>query len=337
VYDCDTAELTTSQRVAFARSGLYYGAETNLVHYDVKAKTSESAVLGQDPMFLAVSPDGNELAFSTCRAHYELARLESGETLALPPIDAIAMPAVGPHGELAYPLPVAGDVQLAVADAAGGRRRVLTSGPREVSDVAFSPDGRYVVFHDTRPVTGGLFVADIADSRAPLRISADPRDASPVWLDQERIAFQRSEAGFTYGRIQLAYADGRGLQQIARNDAAILGAVTARHSLLVFEGRGAGDVFYEQALDGTRRTLTFAGVTTKERVTWVVASVSGRFIGWITGSTAWVGDLETMRAREVTTERVARRRAVIPDDDGNVVVLWKVKAGDLYLADGTFP
>ena len=113
---------------------------------------------------------------------------------------------------------------VATTDAAGVETRVMTSPDHQVTEIAFSPDGLQVAFHDASPGTGGLFVGDVGGRSAPLRVTTDPDDNAPAWLDGEHIAYLHPEEGIPFGRVRVVAAAGGEPRTPPRLPGVLLGA-----------------------------------------------------------------------------------------------------------------
>ena len=178
--DCQTAGESTSVRPTFGPDGhaLYFARGSTLVRFDPARRSEHTIPLPFPVTSLAVAPERDRLVASTCQPRLDLFRWSEGTApVRLPSIERPGNElTLGPHGEMAYPVASGLDVELVVAGASGEHARVLTSGPRRVTDAAFSPDGRRVAFQDIAAQSPGIFVVDASGARSPMRLTSDPGD-----------------------------------------------------------------------------------------------------------------------------------------------------------------
>jgi serine/threonine-protein kinase len=335
--DCTSAGQSTSRRPTFsAGGGLYFGRRNVIARFDPATKTTEEAPLPLSPVSLGLAPDGHRLVFSTCADRHELTRLSESSGAPLLSIEAVGAPAIGPHGELAYPVVAGDDVELAVADPSGARSRVLVAGHHRITEASFSPDGKRLVFQDAAPVAGGLYVVAMDGARPARRITTEPRDSSPAWLDAGHVVFLRAEAGFPYGRMKIADVETGAVEALPNGDVGLFGTVPSRRTILAIDSRTGEDRFFEQALDGTRRPFALTGARSRGRATTMGASVSGRYVTWLASDGAFLADLDTKVARRLAIDATTRINWILPDDEGRVVVVQRRGKGALYRIEGDF-
>ena len=339
--DCQTAGESSSQRPSFGPDGhaFYFARGRTLVRFDPAQRSQQTATLPWPVTSLAVAPAGDRLVASTCEPGLDLRRWSGGALTPLPPIERSANElALGPHGEMAYPVPVGEDVQLVVADESGEHTRVLTSGARRVTEAAFSPDGRRVAFQDAAKQSPGIFVMDAAGARSPLRLTSDDGDSEIAWLDDDRLLYLHPSPGYAYGQLQVVSANGGSPESLQSGDGILLGVERAHRTILLVDWGADGTRFFERTLEGRQRELVFAGAPPRMKTSFSGSSVSGRYITWIGGGGAWLGDVETMRAVRVPLDpKVVQPLALYADDEGRAVVTSRVRRGDLYELPGSFP
>jgi Tol biopolymer transport system component len=339
--DCTSFGSTTSHRPAFTPDGraLYFARGGSLVRLDLSTHDVKSAPLTPSPTTLAVAPDGASLVYSTCRRVYQGLRVEPGGAVVPLPAVANAISAVGPHGEVAFSL--ARDVQarLAVADPAGGEARLVTSDDHSVSEAAFSPDGKQIVFRDVAPNGGGLFVVDAAGGRAPVRITGDSEDEGPVWIDPEHVAYMHAESGLPNGRVYVVPAAGGEPTALPKMPGALLGAVPARGTLLLWIETPSDGYFAEATPRGQVRRIVLRGTQNPMRFSVCVGiSPAGRYAAWYLAGEAWRADLVAGVAGRVKFEwPQGRPETIQPDDDGRVTLSFRHPEGQLYRVRGRFP
>jgi hypothetical protein len=341
--DCSSIGTTTSRRPTFSPSGaaLYFARGESIVRLDLATRASTSVRVSPAPTTLAIAPDGASMVFSTCHIVYEIVRVaEDGTVTRLPAVpDQVGVPSVGPHGELALPMARDGEAAASVTDAAGGGLRVLSGAGQFASEVVFSPDAKRVVFHDTTAGSGGLFVANVDGAMAPRRVTTDPYDSSPGWIDSEHVVFTRAEKGLPSGRVHMVAAGGGEPVALPVLPGAMIGAVPARGTVLLEIRSPSGDRFAEATVAGKVHAITLRGVP--RELHWSVtllASPSGRYLTWYAGGEAWRADLVAGTARRVDVPRLAGDAdSIQADDDGRVTVAFRHSEGQLYRASGRFP
>ncbi|HEY3819575.1 MAG TPA: protein kinase [Polyangiaceae bacterium] len=341
--DCTSAGMMTSRRPTFSPGGgaLYFARGDSLVRVDLATRATTSTRVTPAPTSFAFGPDGATLVSSTCRLQYEALRIDpDGRTTPLPAVAAeVGILAVGPHGELAFPVGHEGQVSLGVADGAGPDVRIMTGAGHDVTETAFSPDAKRVAFHDATPVTGGLFVANLDGNSAPTRVTTFADDASPSWLDDEHIVYLHAEKGLPYGRVYVVSAAGGEAKALPRLPGVLIGAVPARGTLLMGIRSPSGDRFVEATQTGRMRDLPLRGVP--KGMQWEVStasSSSGRYVAWYSGGAAWKGDLDAGVASRVDFAWPAGDAdSLQPDDQGRLTVSFRHYEGQLYVARGRFP
>jgi Tol biopolymer transport system component len=341
--DCTASTMVVDQRPAFSPGGraVYFARGDTLSRYDLETHATTALPVSPRPTGLAIAPDGASAIVTNCKHTYQGLRVQpgGGPPTPLPAVaNTAGYVAVGPHGELAFP--VARDVHtpLAVTDVAGADVRVMTSGDRYVTEMAFSPDGSRVVFHDTTPETGGLFVGDVAGARAPTRITTDSRDTWAVWVDADHIAYAHPEQGVPNGHIFVVPAAGGEARALPKLPGEMFGSVPSRGTLLLLIESPNGDSFAEATVDGKVQTLSFSGMP--HPMHWhvyVSASPSGRYIAWYSTDAAWRADLTTHTAAKVDfTWPAGGPETIACDDDGRLTVTFRHREGQLYRIEGTF-
>jgi serine/threonine protein kinase len=341
--DCTAAGTTTSNRETFSpkSDAVYFGRGEAIVRFDLKSHTAETVRLSPAPTTLAVAPDSASLIFSTCRTRYDALRVESdGRTTPLHVFDDSAgLIYVGPRGELAFPIVRGAVASLAITDPAASSFRVMTSEDHNVTEIAFSPDGRRVAFHDSTPDTGGLFVVNIEGPTVLTRVTTDPEDSLPGWLDTEHVVYMHPEKGLPYGRISVVPAAGGEPRILPKFPGLLLGAVPSRGKLLLAIRSPSGDRLAEATLDGKVHEIDLRGAPKGMR--WDVAtsaSPSGRYVAWYSGGAVWRADLDAGVASRVDfawPRGVAD--AIQPDDEGRIAVSFRHSEGQLFRLRGSFP
>ncbi|HEX8793094.1 MAG TPA: protein kinase [Polyangiaceae bacterium] len=341
--DCTTAGSMTSRRPAFGPRdrSLYFARDAAIVRFDVDSHAVTSVPVTPAPTTLAIAPDGTSAVFSSCRRVFDAFRVAADGRLDPLPIGAeqAGLLNVGPRGELAFPVARAGRFALGVVDAGASDVRVLTGAEQSVVEMAFSPDGRRLAFHDATEGTGGIFVVDADGATQPTRLTADADDNLPSWLDAERVLYMRAEKGLPFGRIYVVSAAGGEPRPLGRLPGVALGAVPSRRTVLLGVRSPRGDRIVEATLDGKMHDVALRG--TPPELHWDVAtaaSPSGRYVTWFDGGEAWKADLEAGTASPVPfTWPSGEADSIQPDDQGRVVVAFRRSAGQLYRVRGTFP
>jgi serine/threonine protein kinase len=341
--DCVSAGAMTSQRATFAPGGraVYFVRGDSLVRLDLATHAAASVRVSPAPTTLAITPDGGGIALSTCRVVYEAVRVDLGGAATRVPAAAkeAGLLSVGPRGELAFPVAHDAQTSLGLTDAAGSEVRVLTGGDHQVTEIAFSPDGSRVAFHDASRGTGGLFVADVDGARAPTRVTSDADDSAPSWLDAEHVVYLHAEKGVPYGRVTVVSAAGGEPTALPNLPGVLVGAVPARGTVLLGIRSPSGDRFAEATRDGRVHEIVLRGVP--KGMQWDIAtsaSPSGRYVAWYAAGAAWRADLESGVASRVDFPwpRVDAD-GIQPDDQGRIVASFRHSEGQLYRARGRFP
>ena len=343
VLDCTSAGVTTSRRVAFSPTGkaIYFTRGDSIVRFDLAARTSTQASVTPTPTSLTISPDGTGVVYSTCRTLYQALRLSpDGAATSLPAVvDEIGLLQVGPRGQLAFPVARGTQAALGITDEAGTEVRLMTSPDQFVTESVFSPDGTRVAYHDTTPITGGLFVIDVDGTHAPTRITRDPDDSLPSWVDRDHVVYAHPENGFPHGRAYVVPAAGGEPRALPTLPGMLFGAVPARGTLLLAIHSPAGDRFVEATLEGRMRDLVLRGAS--KGMHWdvsIAASASGRYVTWFESGVAWKADIESGKVSRVDFAwPIGYPNAIQADDDGRVTVSFRHADGQLYRASGRFP
>ncbi len=341
--DCTTAGWMTSRRAAFGGQGgaLYFARDAAIVRFDLESHATTSVPVTPAPTTLAIAPDGASAVFSSCRSVYDAFRVgPDGRLDALPTgAEQAGLLNVGPRGELAFPVARAGRFALGVADRRASGVRVLTSAEQSVVEIAFSPDGRRLAFHDAAGGSGGIFVVDVDGATQPTRLTTDPEDNLPAWLDDERVLYMRPEKGLPYGRTYVIGAAGGEPRALRRLPGVLLGGVPSRRTVLMALRSPAGDRIVEATLDGKLRDIPLRGPP--PGMHWEIAtaaSPSGRYVTWFSGGAAWKADLDAGTASPVAFAWPrGDADSIQPDDKGRVIVAFRRAEGQLYRVRGTFP
>jgi serine/threonine protein kinase len=342
-FDCASVGNSTSLRITFGPSGrgLYFARGKSIVRFDVATRHVDDAPVPVAPTSLAIAPDAGSVVFSTCRVHYDARRIDGDGSIA--PLPAMSESAgvivVGPHGELAFPVAIGTGTAVGVTDARGEHVHVITSPDHDVTEAAFSPDGQRLVFHDARESGGGLFVINVDGKATPVRITKDPQDNVPGWIDGDRIVFMRPESGVPFGRAHVVSAAGGEATSLPKVPGIVLGGIPSRGTILLAIRSPAGDRFAEATQGGKVRDIPLKGAPKGQR--WDVAtgvSPSGRYAAWFSGGAVWRADLEDKTATKVPFEwpnGVAD--GISADDEGRVSASFRHSEGQLFRATGSFP
>jgi serine/threonine-protein kinase len=340
--DCTSAGAATSVQPAFPSSGgaLYFARGDSLVRFDLATHATSTQPMPFAAIALAIAPTDDRLVASSCRARYAIARLDGAGVSAavdVPFKDVAEVLAVGPHGEVAFTVQVGDTTQLALTSGDGRAARIITSGPRVVAEMAFSPDGQRIVFRDSSAEEGGLFVADVTSAVAPRRLTTSSDDSVPLWLDADDVLFLHPEKGFTYGRSYVVPAAGGAATPLPPLGGLPFGTVPARGSILLAEQSVKGFRFFERARGGRLRPLVLAGVPREMPMNFVTGSPSGRYVAWATDVEAYVADFEKLTAVRAAVPTIRGLRQLQTDDAGRIVGLWQRAGGELYEVRGVFP
>ncbi|HEY2509647.1 MAG TPA: protein kinase [Polyangiaceae bacterium] len=341
--DCTSAGLTTSSRSAFSPigHGLYFAQRDALVRLDLDRHTTQSAPLPFAPTSLAIDGAGARMVLSSCRNVWEIDRVtDAGEREAVGGTEPCAgLPAVGPHGELAFPVASGDHTALAVVDAKGSPLRIVARENHLVTESAFAPDAQRIVFHDASPDGGGLFTVGADGARAARRLTDDPGDSAPVWLDSEQVAFLRPEKGSPSGRVHVVAASGGEPRALPAMPGIPFGADPRRGTLYLFDQQTSGDHFFERTKDGQLRELVFSGLPKKLTVDrYLSSSASGTYFALFAEGAAWKVDAANRRAVRVPLENIHGHAQMIQaDDEGRLTISFRHPEGQLFEAKGAFP
>ena len=341
--DCASGGMMTSGRPTFAPGGrgVYFARGDSIVRLDLATRATTSVRVSPPPTSLDIAPDGQSLVLSTCRITFDGVRVElDGATTPLPAVaNDVGLLNVGPRGELAFPVAHENQASLGISDPAGTAVRIMTSAEHFVTEIAFSPDGKRVVFHDAAPGTGGLFVAEVDGTTAPTRVTTADDDSAPSWLDAEHVVYLHAEKGIPFGRATVVAAAGGEPKALPKLPGVLLGAVPSRGTLLLGIRSPSGDRFVEATRDGRVREIPLRGVPRGMR--WDIAtaaSPSGRYVAWYAAGAAWKADLEAGVASRVDFPWPRGDADTIqPDDLGRITVSFRHSEGQLYRASGRFP
>ena len=307
--DCKTAGWTNSVRAAFGASdsALYFARDGALVRFDLDRHSTQSAAVTPGARNFAIAPGGASAVYSTCRAVYTAYRVGSGGALeALPASAAEAgLLNVGPHGELAFSVEQGGQFVLGVTDSGGKDVRVLTTPEHTVIEIAFSPDGKRLAFHDATSGSGGIFVVDVHARTQPTQLTTNEDDQLLLgWLDDEHVLYMHPEKGLPYGRTYVIAAAGGEPRALPRLPGVLLGAVPSRGEILLALRSPGGDRIALATKDGALHPIALQGVP--PGMQWEVstaASPSGRYVTWFSKGAAWEADLEEHAPPPSSTSR----------------------------------
>jgi serine/threonine protein kinase/WD40 repeat protein len=339
--DCTMAGFTTARRATFSPDSraVYLTREDAIVRVDLATHEQIVVPISPPPTSLAIAPDGGRMVMSTCHTVYDAVRVAlDGKTTPLAAAArAVGASASGPRGELAFSVTAGGFTALAVAADGDASRRVLTSGERIVTELAFSPDGRRIAFHDSAR-DGGIFVVDSEDVLGLTRITTDPADSLPFWLDDEHVVYMHAEAGLPYGRVYLAPAAGGEPLALPKLPGTLVGTVPAKGTLLLAYQSPSGDRLVEATRTGQVHDVVLTGAPKDMRwELFTAASPSGRWLAWYSGGKAWRADLTTGKATEVVFDAPkGAPQTIQPDDEGRVIVSYRHSEGQLFEVRGTF-
>jgi WD40 repeat protein len=296
---------------------MYFARGKSLARFDMDTRQSEDAPLPFAPTSLAIAPDASSAVFSTCRVHYDARRVDrDGGVTPLPAMsESAGLIVVGPHGELAFPVAIGTGTAVGVTDTRGEHVHVLTSPDYDVTEAAFSPDGRRLVFHDARESGGGLFVINTDGKSRAARLTQNSQDNAPGWIDDDRVVYMRKIPGI------------------------VLGGVPSRGTILLAIRSPDGDRFAEATLDGRLKERPLRGVPKGQH--WEIAtgiSPSGRYAAWFSGGAVWRADLDEGNATRVAFDwPKGVADGLSSDDEGRVSVSFRHSEGQLYRVTGSFP
>jgi Tol biopolymer transport system component len=189
---CLARPYIDSGRMAFSRDerSLYFAARDGIRRMSVATLDDELVV--PDVVAaggIAVSDDGRHLVWSSCTGRGRIEDVSvSPPEVVVEGTDEVTSPLAGPDGLLAY----ADGTRLMIRDRDGTSRQVTRGDERLNGAPAFSADGARLAFaaEGARP---GLYVTDATGMGQPVRLTENPNDERPVWIDAMRIAFTRHD------------------------------------------------------------------------------------------------------------------------------------------------
>jgi hypothetical protein len=287
----------------------------------------------------AIAADSRQLAFSTCKHPFQLARIEDDGRLV--PVMASGdwnenEPVAVDDRHLLFSSNRSGNLQIFVLDSGSGEVRAV--GPENGGSLGgVSQDRRWFVYAGSSPP--GLWLGSIDGATPPRQLTDDAGDAQPVFSHDDRhVIFERATGDGVHLWI-VPTAGGAARQLVAATSRTpMTAAADAR-------------IFFRQVSElGTRLMVTdergaVAAATApilarREGNTWCFArSRDGRRILIVRGG------YEIVEV-DVDSDRPPRVRyrlnhyivdAAYAADDQHVVAVVNHGEGDLWLAEGEFP
>lgn len=225
-YDDSPAWSPDARFIAFHRSNSLHGAIGVGGYYIVPALGGPERKLCDSYWEyggggISWSPDGKYLAIAdrgpkeeqNASSQIDFVSVDTGERKnsgILMPGPFVSFPSFSPDGEyLAFasgPLPVSNDIY--VAPVTGGKARALTSVHGSINGLAWTADGRQIVFDSDHQGIATLWKVPAAGGEVePLRVAADNAIQPTIALRGNRIAFQRYAIDTNIWRAPLDPAD----------------------------------------------------------------------------------------------------------------------------------
>jgi len=179
---------------------------------------------GQD-VELAMSRDGERLAFANLKQNSDLWRLPVSPATGLPagpPEKVVTSSREDSRGgwsrdmqRLAFNSDRAGEMNIWVARLEDGATRPVTEGPGGDFQPRFSPDGDRIVFFSTRSGNVDVWVAEVETRRARRLTRGASIDVNPIFSpDGTRIAYMSDREGRP--EVWVMQADGSGARQLTQ-------------------------------------------------------------------------------------------------------------------------
>jgi Tol biopolymer transport system component len=246
------------------------------------------------------SPDGRKVAFASNRAssrRYQVFVVNvdgTGITSLTPDQEGASTPLWSPEGSrIAYTL--AGNVWTMNADGTGSAPLTSVSIGTEAKAVAWSPDGKQLLF-DLVPrnglITHTLYVASIGTGAQPTKLNTgNAQEYGDGWAPSSRIAFNNGTNAFTIN------GDGSGVLNVTQNVDPMIqiggAVVVSKGSSVVFyrsrtDDSGRFDLWSVPAASGTATRVTNTDGTTSSDLATSV-SADGSLVALRRSTTTIVG------------------------------------------------
>jgi hypothetical protein len=155
---------------------------------------------------VAVSADGRQLVYSDCLARGPLLEVGGSAPATLAEAGRYGEIGAGPGGRVAYSKVTGEGVVLLLRDGGGATRELARIESGRFLQLSFSADGVQLAWVQAGG-EAGIYAARIDRHQAlePMRVTSGATDATPVWLDDGRLAFtRRGDAGPLVHVVDLA-------------------------------------------------------------------------------------------------------------------------------------
>jgi len=329
----------SQQAVYFATR---HGAVDDLVRAPRDGGALQTVGGGVAPSFgFAISADGRQLAFSTCKHTSRLMRIEDDGRL-VPVMESGDWneddPFVVDDRHLLFSSNRTGSLKLFVLDGSSGK--VHAVGPESGGSLGgVSQDRRSFAYASRAPA--GIWLGSIDGATPPRRLTDDASDVAPVFSHDDRhVIFERRTGDKVHLWIVPAAAGGAARQLVATPARApMTSAADERIFFFEFSARG-GRLLVTDERGGAVAGAAPPMLVRSEGNTWgFQRSRDGRRILLVRGASEIV-------EIDVDSDRPPRRKHRLNQwirsvsyaaDDQHVIAAVEGGEGDLWLAEGVFP
>ena len=190
----------------------------------------------------SLSPDGRKISYSVReegRWFLAVLDLETGLSQHLLELrgEVASSSSWSPDGSrIAFDMEAGkGENDLFTVSAQGDDLQILVEGPGSQRFAAWSPDGSWLSYHETRGGDTDIVVLRLADGSTNRPGATPDTEALPVWSpDSERLAFYSNRSGFTEV-YSVARSGGEVLQHTASESYDLFATFSPDQRFLVFE------------------------------------------------------------------------------------------------------
>jgi serine/threonine protein kinase len=185
---------TLAARADFGITGTLYYAANDGIHArypaDGSASADRIAMAGvQAHGGIAISPDGRALVFSACAPASSLRDVSATPQVEVTSEPSVSHPVVGPHKLVAW-VTNGNVVSVRLPDGEVGHTGGGGAQGDEVANPSFDAAGDTIVFARTGDEPGIVSV-DLAEGAEPKRLTSQPGDDTPLFLNDGSIVFTR--------------------------------------------------------------------------------------------------------------------------------------------------
>jgi hypothetical protein len=322
--ECLPSAAATS-RPTFASNDhdLYYDASDGIRRHDILSGTDE-LVLAHVRGFggLAAPSDGRAIVLSTCTARSDIEDASTSPPKVVIDDGFATNPAVAADGMLFY-VRAENHHPIAVARFPDGKTVQLTSPDLPgLRDLSASPNGETIAFVEPQ---AGIRTHKTETGGYPQPLTDNPRDDGPRWLDDETIAFTRTDEHDVPSVYVVSRHGGPATRVVAGKR---LLAAGGRRVLIESNDRH----FWLNVATRAERT-----VTELPQLAMAALSPSGHWVAFITGGSGqaiWRKALDTPGAKPEHVMDLAKgqtNESLAITDEGHVLVTPSTWSGDLLV------